>query len=426
MDRPDRSDDGGDPLRRGTVLRLAVVGVVIGGLIVLAWQWRGETDAGRFDLRNARAFIQDNVWTSGDATYAVWTDPDGRPHIGRREGSGSWTTTPLDAIPGNPLAAPTVADHHNVYVVAVDADGHVHVAGNMHGDHLRYVRSVEPGRIDGWEAATMGGGDDRSVTYPRFVGLPDGTLLFFRREGRSGRGDILLDRLPPGADQWVHDGTLIDGAASDESAYLHHVAVDPMTGALHLGWIWRDGRSTAGNNDVSYATSDDGGRTWTDTAGRTLVLPITHEQAEVVPVSGGPPLANSGGLVVDGDGRPHMVFSGRDELVHLWHDGTAWHQREPAATSPGSRAGLARAPDGGVWALVNRASRVTALQIHPQTGPSVGGPEVVFGWEPTIDSQALMRTGVVQMLVVDADADHPEIVALPLPAGSGGPRSLPG
>src|SRR2546421_5454366 len=122
----------------------SVVLVVV--LVVLGLRSDGKE---RADLRNGQVFIQDNLWSAGGYQYAVWVGSDGTPHAGRRRrGSREWKIVNLAKLRGNPLAAPTADDTHNVYVIAADAEGGVHVAGNMHLSPLRYVRGL--GSLDRW------------------------------------------------------------------------------------------------------------------------------------------------------------------------------------------------------------------------------------------------------------------------------------
>ena len=178
------------------------------------------------DTRTSAPFSQDNLWPGEDHDYAVWVAGDGSPMAGRRaRGGEAWETIDLGKLPGNPLEAPTADDEHNVYAIAEGPDGRVHVIGNMHNDPLRYVRTTGHLQFTDWEAAEVAGPTDQ-VTYPRFVRRAGGELLFFRREGKAGLGDTLLDVL--GEDgQWSHVGVVVDGTDSEESPYLNRIAYDP-------------------------------------------------------------------------------------------------------------------------------------------------------------------------------------------------------
>jgi hypothetical protein len=365
------------------------------------------------DLRNGRVFIQDNLWSTDDAQYATWVDSQGTPYVSKRpRGDDDWEVVEVAGLPGNPLDAPTVDDPHHVHVLGVDAEGHIHVMGNMHRDPLRYVRSTRPGDITEWEPADVAG-DASHVTYPKLVRLPDDTLLFFRREGTPGDSGILLDALPPGADGWEHVGTVLDGRPSDEIPYIHRVAVDPSSGAIHLAFMWR-GRpfpEPDTNNDVGYARSDDGGRTWRTSDGRVLARPMTHEDAEIlvdtVPRHSG--LLNNGGMAVDAEGHPHMLVrfdrpTGDRFILHLWFDGVEWQRQLLDGSTVDGRPTVAATPDGRVLLLGTRGTELRVQEITPggdDHSESFG--RVPAGWEAVYDTQALETEGSLEVLVPDGD-----------------------
>jgi hypothetical protein len=365
------------------------------------------------DERNGRVFIQDNLWTVEDAQYATWVDGEGTPYVAKRyAGEDEWEVVDLGDLPGNPLDAPTVDDPHHVHVLGVDAEGHIHVMGNMHRDPLRYVRSTRPGDITEWEAGEVAG-DAHHVTYPKFVRLVDGTLLFFRREGTPGDSAILLDALAPGAEDWEHVGTVLDGRPSDEIPYIHRVAVDPSSGAIHLAFMWR-GRpfpEPDTNNDVGYARSDDGGRIWRTSDGREQPLPITHEDAETVldtaPRDSG--LLNNGGMAVDTDGRPHVLVrvdrpTGNRYILHLWFDGVEWQRDELDGSTVDGRPTAVATPDGSVWLVGARGTELRVQEITPGGADhSESFGRVPVGWEASYDAQALEMEGSIEVLVPDGD-----------------------
>lgn len=360
------------------------------------------------DLRNGRVFIQDNLVTDGARQYAVWVAPDGTPYAGARDlDRDDWRLTNLAEIPGNPLGTPTGDDLHHVYVLGVDVRGHVHVAGNMHGDDLRYVRTTAPHDIDEWEAASLDGPSDR-ITYPRFVRLPDGTLLFVRRHGVAGSGATHVDRLDRSGG-WRHDGALLDGTSTDESPYLHEIAVDHERNVVHLLFEWRTGTPAVETNDVAYARSRDGGRSWETSTGARLPTPITHQSSEVVldtpPAGSG--LQNQGGLAVDAHGRPHgvVVFDppGPDRSIeHLWHSGTGWRRDRLDGRLLDGRPAVAAPPDGSVWMVGARGGALRAIEITPGGGDRVHGlGRVPPRWEVSFDGRALADRGDLQLLVPD-------------------------
>src|SRR5436190_9710911 len=312
--------------------RPAGVVVTLLFLAVLVWIGLSSDHTVHGDLRNGQVFIQDNLWSTSKYQYAVWVGDGGTPFAARRaRGSQSWKVVDLAKVPGNPLGAPTVDDTHNVYAIAADARGGVHVAGNMHLSPFRYVNANA--HLEHW-STQPGPAGGPSVTYPAFTALPDGTRLFWRREGRAGEGKVLLDALDPGASKWRSLGTIIDGSRTGESPYLNHIAVDPRTGVIHLMFEWRSGPTVTSTNDVGYAQSADGGRSWTAGDGTPLPLPITHTPASTVvdTESTGSGLVNDGGLTVDSSGRPHGMVAydrpdGERDWQELWLEDGSWHSK---------------------------------------------------------------------------------------------------
>jgi hypothetical protein len=399
--------------RRTVVVRALVLALTIGAIAYLVVDARREPDLP--DLRNGQAFIQDNLWSTDDHQYAVWVARDGTPFAGMRErGADDWEVSDLSQIPGNPLATPTDDNLHNIYVIATDSLGYVHVVGNVRRSPLRYIRSANPADISAWVAGEIPGPADW-VTYPQFVGLPDGTLLLFRREGMSGNAAVMLEALDPGSVEWRHVANVIDGRPNDESPYLHRIAVDPVTGVVHLLYGWRATGDVTTMNDVEYARSSDAGRTWETTDGRLLSLPIAHGDAELVidtpPTDSG--LLNQGGLAVDACGRPHAIVTFDNGIVrtlrHVWHDGAAWHeQRLDGGLLQGRPTIVADAPDQ-IWMAGARGNRIVAYEISSGAARQrVELGSTTARWEVVYDSHAAELHGRFEVLV-PRDA-QPEVV----------------
>jgi hypothetical protein len=399
---------------------MAVAGMLLLGRVVADVATTSPAaDIPRTDDRNGRVSIQDNLWSTEDEQYAVWTAPDGSPFAAKRHrGDDDWQVVNLARLPGNPLRAPTEADRHNVYVIALDSRGFVHIAGNMHNDPLRYIRSVRPRDLTSWEIGSIEG-PATHVTYPAFVGLPDGTLLFWRREGVSGEGSLLLDVLAPGAPTWRHVGVIVDGRSTQESPYLHRTAVDPRSGTVHVLFTWRVGAEASTTNDLAYTRSRDGGRSWETTGGRQLALPITHADSEIVidtpPAGSG--ILNGGGLTLDDRGRPHgSVMFARPghprSFEHVWHDGTDW-RRAGLDDGVDGRPTIAGTPDGRTWLLGTDSGRIVALDVT--AGSDLRRRDVApvpLGWEVAYDTQALVRHGTVEILI--PDGRRPQVVTAEL------------
>ena len=285
---------------------------------------------------NTTSHIQDNMTTAfidGQwVQFAAWVDNDFNPNIARRVlPDGAWSRVSLAAVAGNALEAPFAEDDHNTINIAVDADGYIHVAGNHHDVPLRYIRSANPDDLSSWVEPGMTGSNEDSVTYPQFVKMRDGTLLFFYRNGVSGDGNTYLNRYNPDTQTWqaLH-APLIDGNATSENAYLWHIAVD-ADDAIHIVWCWRGTGDRDTNNDLCYAVSRDAGDTWEKTNGSSYTIPITHASADLIldTAGTGSGLLNQCGMECDSTGRPHVAFflrvAGITQIHHAYLDAGTWH-----------------------------------------------------------------------------------------------------
>lgn len=378
---------------------------------------------------NSLPFTQDPLATDGTRQYAIWVSgPRRAPLLAWRDlPDGHWSDpTDLSAVPGSPFAAETKLDPHHSYSLGVDARGGLHVAGNDHNEALRYVCS-EPSDPTRWRAGKMVGADEERVTYPAFASMPDGTLLFFYRDGRAGHGDIYLNRLPTGGERWQRIGMLVGGRGSDESPYLNHVAVG-RDGALHVSGCFRSKGGAAANRDVWHAASDDGGKAWRSAAGEPLGLPLTHQTVPVVVPT--PPrgsgLVNQMGAAVDAAGRPHVSYfhydeAGATQIALASHDGARWHSRDiailthrmetdtPIVDASVARPQIAPTADGDVWALVRathdaRAGRLSCIRCTPEKPllETTLYDGDLGTWEPTLDSRALRERDELHLLLTPA------------------------
>lgn len=290
---------------------------------------------------NMLAGSQNTLITEGSSQYAAFYAQDGGLVLARRTvGSNVWETRRTGL-------RTDVADAHNTVALAVDGGGTLHVAWGHHNSALNYRRGVTPGSLELGAAASMTGQEEKRVTYPAFLRLPDGDLLFLYRDGGSGRGDLILNRYDTETTAWTRvQRRLIDGQGQ-RSAYA--AATVDRKGQLHLAWVWRDSPDVATNHDLCYARSADGGVTWTTSTGEPIALPLTAANAEyAVRIEGGRSLMNPPALTADEDGRPYLANywqpTGSDvpqfHLVH--HDGTTWKaQPVTSRTTPFTLSGTA-------------------------------------------------------------------------------------
>ena len=210
-------------------------------------------------------------------------------------------------------------DSHNYITMALDAEGHLHVSGNMHCVDLVYFRTRKAGDITTLEKAAMTGELESRVTYPQFMTDHAGRLVFTYRHGGSGNGINLHNRYDTATRTWsrLMDKPLFDGEGL-RNAYPTKPARGP-DGKFHITWVWRDTPDCATNQHLSHARSPDLVH-WTSAFGDEIELPIRfgHEELLVDPVpSGGGGINGGHRLLFDSRGKPVIGYHMSDPAGNM-------------------------------------------------------------------------------------------------------------
>lgn len=388
---------------------------------------------------NVVAGLQNTLITDGAVQFAAFYAADGVLVLGRRTvGSDAWATVRTQY-------RTDVADAHRTVSIAIDGAGFLHVSWDHHGNALNYTRSVAPGSLELGPRMPMTGKLETRATYPSFLRLPDGDLLFLYRDGASGRGNLVLNRYSTKAATWsqVH-GNLIDGEGK-RSAYPA-VTLDPR-GRLHLTWVWRDSPDVATNHDIAYARSTDGGTTWTTVAGTALPVPITEASADyALRIPTGRSLMNAPSITADNSGRAYIANYWKPEgsdipQYHLVHyDGARWQvQQVTQRTTPFTLAGTAtKRPPLSRSVLVTRQPWQKPREVHLVYRDDERGGRVVVAscpdiekpswslreltsnsvgaWEPSMDPMQWQRLAQLHLLVqcvVQRDGNDQQAASVP-------------
>lgn len=300
---------------------------------------------------NSVSFVRSSLKTVGDQQFITWY---GRHQydaaapfnntlwIGRRTlGSSKWEIFRHPSFTAN-----NIGDGHDVISYGIDGEGYMHLSWGMHGDAFHYTRSTSP--VTGSAPIVLGPdttmtGREDAVTYPQFLKLPDGDLLFVFREVASGNGDTYLNRWDTATHTWDNvrrsgntqlpfiKGT---GWTPNYNAYLNMPQLGGDGDDLTLTWCWRyepvgndspggfDGYQT--NNHFSFARSPDAGVTWQRSDGTPYSLPISRDaesgveatRAErIVSIPEGSSLINQASMCLDRAGNP--------VIASWWAPGTA-------------------------------------------------------------------------------------------------------
>jgi hypothetical protein len=246
--------------------------------------------------------------THGDSQFAAYYNDKHQMIVARRKLDGrQWQKVELPAKIG--------WDSHNYITMAIDASGHIHLAGNMHCVPLIYFRTREPGDIATFERLPMTGEEEQRCTYPRFLHDADGNLLFTYRSGGSGNGRRLYNGYNIDSKAWSRflDSPLFDGEGQ-RNAYPRGPIRGPIRGPagfFHVVWVWRDTPDCATNHHLSYARSSDL-KNWETAGGKPVRLPLTLGQTELCV----DPIPPGGGII---NGCQHLAFDSRHRPILAYH-----------------------------------------------------------------------------------------------------------
>jgi arylsulfatase A-like enzyme len=289
---------------------------------------------GRFGQSiNGNAFQQDAVASHNGFQYVAYYDARRQVCLARRElPLGEWQVIRFDDyhFEGD--------DAHNTISIGIaPVDGTIHMAFDHHVHPLHYRVSkkgvaTQPDEFE-WQASLFsaisssltgfkGNENILDVTYPRFFQTPVGGLQFRYRRHGSGNGDNMMVDYDANTGTWSHywqidsgEGVFKDSLNESprRNAYTNGYDYGP-DGKLHTTWVWREqnGNGNAGNHDLMYAFSTNGGRSWKNNEGQMLERPpFVHSPGITVAQIGRQyGLMNTHGQAVDSRGRVHVV---------MWH-----------------------------------------------------------------------------------------------------------
>ncbi len=382
---------------------------------------------------NAAVFRTSSLITHGNTQTIAFYDGDTNVVLAQRKiGTSAWKTRKT-GYQGR------AQDAHNVISLAIDGQGILHMVWDLHGQKLRYARSIAPGSLELTEEMPMTGESEMRVTYPQFYNLPDGDLLFLYRDGASGNGNAMLNRFDVQTGKWDKVQHPLVAGGGQRNAYLNTLGIDKK-GGIHLSWVWRDTGDVATNHDVSYAFSPDQGKSWQKSTGEKYQLPITIENAEVawkVPTNS--ELINQTSMTIDARNRPLIATYWRPEGTNVpqyqlvWHDGKKWRNSQVGERKTAFRlsgGGTKRIPISRPQVVAGRGNRVYVIFRDEERGNGISISESndanranwktfelsnqnVGSWEPTYDP-AMWKKGQLHLFmqrVGQGDAETLENVA---------------
>lgn len=432
---------------------------------------------------NGISFQKQILLTFGGHQYTAWYDTVGTTQLiwlARRTVTntsvGAWEKFQTDSefLNGDESAW----DAHDVIALGIcPGDGTLHLAWDMHGQTLKYRRSVLglcTTNQAAWGAGMLGAqtnklaaGDpvnyDGSVTYPQFIATPDHKLMLDRRYQDSGNGDCLLQTYDPATGTWSTNKLYISrtgtyNGSTSRNAYLNGFDFGP-DGKIHVTWTWREGAGSA-NHDICYAYSTDNGVTWHNNAG-TVVADTSLGQSMnlntagivIQPLNTQQLLINQQAQCVDKDGRLHVLMLHRRQesgyeypnyttanfstlataYYHYFRNPATgvWSQRRlPVDVYPvGSRPKIVYDANGNVYAAYLSYTSGTAVVPGYAAGKLVIASasrasdytdwevvqvnNAVFDGEPLMDQARLLADNLLSVYIQEHSAT-PTVIGTPL------------
>ena len=276
----------------------------------------------------------DHVWsghrikpfllTRGKHQFVAYFDANRQMTVAYREGRAPWRYYKVDSWLG--------WDSHNYVTLEIDAEGYIHVMGNMHADPIEYFRSSEPYNVRSLkrEPVMVDKTIEQRMTYPIFMRNKKGQLLVKYRDGGSGNGNEIYNIYDTKTKRWsrLHANQFLDGEGK-MSGYFEGPTLGP-DGMFHLIWVWRNTPSADTNHSLSYARSEDLVH-WEDSNGKPLPLPLTLAHTEVVdPVPAGGGMINGNvKLGFDQKGQPMISYhkydsQGNTQMHVVRREKSAW------------------------------------------------------------------------------------------------------
>jgi autotransporter-associated beta strand protein len=216
-------------------------------------------------------------------------------------------------------------DHHNWVAAAIDPQGYLHMAADMHNQPMNYFRSAAP-LTDAAQLAIPGfiqrisplwnASLETRCTYPRWFESPNGEFCFnYREKSDPNTHHSVVLRWDPAAKTWSQTtGTASLFSWNPNSIYsVYHNGPTRAGGRFHFVYNWTAANRTLATSDhrLGYVRSSDMVN-WTDAFDRPVTLPIGPTTAsgtviDNIPIAGGLSRLNYR-LMFDRQGDPIVAY----------------------------------------------------------------------------------------------------------------------
>lgn len=276
-----------------------------GGIMLLSTQGSERATTG----------LGNKIVTIGERTHAVWLDVNATGYWARvstlNRTNGQWSKT---------VTLGKAFDNHSRPTIAADRDGILHVIISGHNTPYLYTKSARPNDASEWTKPVP----VFKGTYPSLVAGPDGSLWLSGRPPTLNGVDLFCKT---NNGNWKPVFPLAykrDPKYKGYGGYNSILAWGPGHRRLHFACDIYEGpndKLRGMHQAIVYMVSDDRGLTWKRGNGTPIEgehfgtnLDVVADSLQNRGVIKSNPVLRLGGLVVDDQDRPYILYSG-DEPV---------------------------------------------------------------------------------------------------------------
>ena len=292
------------------------------------------------------------VVTFGNKTHVVWQDANEKGEYLNQirtlnHETNQWSET---------FTLNKGKDNHARPVIAVDAEGYLHVILSGHNTPVTYRRSVQPNDATKFTKSEPTG----DGTYPFLTVAGDGTLLMGMRSTNRWNGVDLYSKKPGEAWRLVSKLVNRDPKLTGYAGFQIGMAWGPKKQTLHVVIDFYESKEVYKHRGVHqavcYMQSPDAGETWQKADGTPIALPARPEQMDILARREGPQTSHmppaivlaQGSIAIDRAGKPYVLYIS--------------HVEKPGQTI------LASADDKGVWTRQPIDALAEAFPDHRAVG----------------------------------------------------------
>jgi hypothetical protein len=256
-------------------------------------------------------------------------------------------------------------DNHTNPSLALDADGHLHLAygphgwwGNWNSGCFKHVVSEKPNSIESWKDEVSFG---YNATYACLITTPSGLDCIAYRGGDPPSPLMFQKQRPQGG--WAPAQPIMHQDIAPQYTNVGATIVSDQEGTLYIAGHFYNLKTDARSTGVGALKSTDMGESWTNLAGESCDTPVLLNESVAVPHHGDGDI-RLGGLALDASGSL-WISSGNKGYGQLsnW-TGESWRTIDLCAFLPEDRTA-----DAGAIAID------TTGRIHMTVGLNIPVPQ---------------------------------------------------